>query len=170
MVAQMTDESMRKVVRGPQYLSRGIVHCTLIETEKFDHARHDALKKKRDPDLPKLKVWDFLLQRDDGTCITFHPEYSKTKFKCLYSLPKVDHAITRKFREFKNKQKDDELRFDPAKAWDISTAVAGAASSSGATPPVQQPAVAEAAPAQHTAVTGAASSSGEIERDFSKAD
>jgi len=43
MVAQMDDESMRKVVQGLDNRSRGLTSCRLQETDKYDHVRHHGL-------------------------------------------------------------------------------------------------------------------------------
>ena len=49
MVAQLDDESMRFVVEGldtgdKQNRSRGLVQCSIQETDRYDHQRHNALQ------------------------------------------------------------------------------------------------------------------------------
>ena len=75
MVAQMDDESMLQVVQGPEDRSRGLTSCRLQQSEKYDHKRHHA----QGAGSQMLKVWDFVLTRDDGSCVSLHPNFSSTK-------------------------------------------------------------------------------------------
>ena len=122
MVAQMDDQSMRMVVQGPDNRSRGLTSCRLQQTEKYDHKRHHALG----PDCKMLKVWDFILMRDDGSCVSLHPNFSSTRFAAKFSEPDVDHEIPRAgrgrsegpgtYKYYTNKQVDATLRFDAGKS------------------------------------------------------
>jgi hypothetical protein len=122
MVAQMDDASMRLVVEGPEKRSRGLVSCRLQQTDRYDHKRHYACADKK----VMLKVWDFILIRDDGTQVCVHPNYSDTQFSCKYGVPETDHEVPRTgpggtngpgtYKHFKNKQVDATLRFDARKA------------------------------------------------------
>ena len=69
-------------------------------------------------------VWDFVLQRDDGSCVALHPNYSNAKVSCKAtpipavadtSLPKTWLGGTngpRTFRRFAGKPVDLTLKFD----------------------------------------------------------
>jgi hypothetical protein len=82
MVAQMDDASMRLVVEGPgatqpgvagpQNRSRGLVSCSIQQTDKYDHKRHNAFPGAQQ----MFKVWYFILVRSDGSSVTLHPNYS----------------------------------------------------------------------------------------------
>ena len=80
MVAQMDDASMRVVVEGPdpQNRSRGLVSCRLQKTDRYDHKRHAALGAAAGMGR-MLKQWDFIMDRDDGSCISLHPNYSSAR-------------------------------------------------------------------------------------------
>jgi hypothetical protein len=128
MVAQMDEYSMRLVVEGPEAAadnrSRGLVSCRLQESDRYDHKRHVAGAGADQKVM--LKIWDFILVRDDGTQVCVHPNYSNTKFSCTYGVPETDHELplTGKggsngpgtYKYFKNKRVDVGLRFDAGKA------------------------------------------------------
>ena len=75
-----------------------------------------------------LFVWDFVLDRDDGSSVFLHPNWSSTKIACSWSRPVEDLDIPKTglggtnvpgsgtFKYFKNKQVDEQLRFDPSKS------------------------------------------------------
>ena len=127
MVAQLDDHSMRVVVNGPNNLSRGLVGCSIQQSGSYDHKRHHAKKQLGIPTPAMLFVWDFVLGRDDGTCVALHPNYSNTKLSCKLtprpavadtSLPRTGLGGTsgpRTFRRFAGKQVDVTLRFDASK-------------------------------------------------------
>ena len=60
MVAQMTDDSMQYIVEGPSGRSRGLIGCSIYQSNKFD------IKMQRaNPGLTTMKTaWDFLLWRN----------------------------------------------------------------------------------------------------------
>ena len=80
MVAQLTNESMKKVVEGEDGRSRGLVGWAFaIRENGYDHKRHvAAVAACRDQKTPQLPPWDFVLFRDDGSGLRLHPEWSKT--------------------------------------------------------------------------------------------
>ena len=50
----------------------------------YDHKRHNAAKKNKEPITDrKLSVWDFLIVREDGTAIRLHPQWSTTKIEAF---------------------------------------------------------------------------------------
>ena len=95
--------------------------CRLQKTEMYDHKRHKALGSKG----PMLKVWDFFLDREDGTCLTLHPNWSNTRVECKFRPPVMDHRIPRtgrggsdgpgSYQRYVNRQVDAKLRFDAQK-------------------------------------------------------
>ena len=122
MVAQLTDEAQEKVVLGVDGRSRGLVSCRAERSEKYDHLVHNALGKR-----DKLHTeWNFILERDNGSCVVLHPRWNNTKVDCKWSLPEMDHEVPRAgrgksdgkgtFKKFKDKQWDEKLRFDPRKS------------------------------------------------------
>ena len=76
MVAMLNEDSMKYVV-GPDG-SGGLEACRFeSRPNSYDHARHHAGQGKTDT---KLRVWDFVLIRSDGTGVRLHPEWSKNRF------------------------------------------------------------------------------------------
>ena len=124
MVAQLDEASMRLVVEGEDPVrSRGLVSCKLEKSDRYDHKRAHA-----DPGGQHMyKTWDFILERDDGSKIALHPNYSSTEFECLHVLgPSYsDHEIPRTglggtsgprtFKYFVGKHVKTTLRFDGGK-------------------------------------------------------
>ena len=81
MIAQMTEESRAKVVKGPQGRSCGVVGCSFaVRPNSYDHSRHNMLNDTSTPSSVKLPIWDFVVHRADGTAIRLHPEWSKPRF------------------------------------------------------------------------------------------
>ena len=72
-----------------------------------------------------LKIWDFILARDDGSSASLHPQFSCTKFPCKFSEPEMDHEVPRAgrgrtdgpgtYKLYKTKQMDAKLQFDKKK-------------------------------------------------------
>ena len=113
---------MRFIVEGDaEHRSHGVVRCSLLQTDRYDHKRHHADRGSE----VFYNIWDFLVWRDDGSCIALHPNYTNTKVSCTIGIPFKDHAIPRNgkggsngpntFRGFKAKQCDRILRFDATK-------------------------------------------------------
>jgi hypothetical protein len=93
MVAQLDAESLAQVVEGQSAeligpnRSRGLVSCRLQKTDRNDQI-WDMMKL-----LPiagriahteeKLMVWDFVLERIDGTEVWLHPCHNNPRVNCL---------------------------------------------------------------------------------------
>ena len=79
-VAQLDDESIDFVVKGPDDRSCGLWQCSLsMRPGSYDHKRHHMLiKQGTTSKVDKLKVWDFLLVRSDGSTVRLHPNWSNT--------------------------------------------------------------------------------------------
>ena len=78
MVAQLNADSMAFVVNGDDGRSCGLVSCSFApRPNSYDHKRHNQLrlagKPKKDA---KLRVWDFVLTRADGSAVRLHPQWS----------------------------------------------------------------------------------------------
>ena len=135
MVAQLDEHSLELVVQGLQGLwptldlgaggvvvnrSRGIVSCRLQKTDRYDHKRHHALGQAAVAD--DLKIWDFVLECEDGTLVFLHASYSNTKIECRRGEPERDHELPANgpggsngagtFRSFTQRQVQATLRFD----------------------------------------------------------
>ena len=93
MVAQLTAESIRIAVKGPEGRSRGLVGCTVaFRPGSYDHKRHHALKMKGASSNVKLPVWDFILHRDDSSAIRLHPQWSNTKVETFLAEGHTDEV------------------------------------------------------------------------------
>ena len=134
MVALLDDDSMRIVVEGPTHIpARGLVSCKIEESDIYDHKRHVA-GRTAVADRGLLKVWNFVLERDDGTRVSLHPNWSNTKVQCSYGLTGTDHELPRSgkggtsgpgtYKYFKDKHTHATLRFDATKFRVGTTAVA----------------------------------------------
>ena len=72
-----------------------------------------------------VKIWDFVLHRDDGGIIVMHPNYKNTKIWGRVSMPEMDHEVPRTglggtsgkgtYKRFINKQLEHTLQFDATK-------------------------------------------------------
>ena len=80
MVAQLDNQYIAWVVHGPDNRSRGLKECWLsMRPGSYDHKRHVQLKDAGRPKTnSQLRVWDFLLVRDDGSAVRLHPQWSTT--------------------------------------------------------------------------------------------
>ena len=79
MIAMLDDESMPKVVQGPDNRSRGLVSCRIQKTDQVDHNRYFNLPRgiPRDKQAYEFMVWDFVLTRDDESEVSLHPSFRK---------------------------------------------------------------------------------------------
>jgi hypothetical protein len=118
MVAQMEPDTMQYVVCGPDNRSRGLTGCRLESSGRFDIKMSRAKKKTGQ----KFDVFDFILDREDGTCIALHPSWGKVKLEGIEGHPLPDQEMPRggprgtngpgTFQFFINKQKvARELKF-----------------------------------------------------------
>jgi len=128
MVAQLDADSMRVVVEGSggaANRSRGLTRCMIQQSDVYDHKRHFAAKKRNEQEQRDFKVWNFVLERDDGTMVALHPNFSDTKVSCQFGGWRSDHELPRTgrggtsgrgtYKHFRNKHEDATLRFDAQK-------------------------------------------------------
>ena len=77
----MDSNTRRFVVCGATGRNGGIVGCTVGPCAQYDHKVHYAAKltgtKTKNQQEPQ---WDFVIWREDGTAVRFHPEWSTHKF------------------------------------------------------------------------------------------
>ena len=78
LVAQLDTDSIRIVVQGENRLSCGLVRCYVAPTpHSYDHTRHAKLRSEGRPLVhTRLPVWDFVIERDDGTAVRLEPQPS----------------------------------------------------------------------------------------------
>jgi len=79
LVSQLRDEDIMKVCSTVN----GGAPCTIVSASfasrpgSYDHKRHHAEIKLGCPKTPsQLRVWDFVLERQDGSKIRIHPQWS----------------------------------------------------------------------------------------------
>ena len=128
MVAQLDAESMRVVVEGDAGRSGGLIRCELLPRPgfRYDHKRHHQLKDAgRAERNTQLRVWDFVLTRDDGSGLRLHPQWSSTKVETYAveggeglqvpraGLGESDGPGT--YRRYKEAGNQRSLRFDATK-------------------------------------------------------
>ena len=127
-VAGLDEDSMRFVVEGVfgsggKARSRGLVSCSVVSTgNRYDHKRHC---KSPGDHAPRKNIWDLVFYRDDGSCVTLHPDWKTTKIACTYGMPTADTEVPQSgmggsdgagtFKKYKNKQHHLTLRFDASK-------------------------------------------------------
>ena len=94
LVSQLTDESMAFVVDGPDHRSGGVTGCYFAPRPKsYDHKRHHQLKEAGFPfQDAKLRVWDFVIQRADGSAVRLHPQWSNTTVE-TYAVEGHAHEV-----------------------------------------------------------------------------
>ena len=73
MVALLDDDSMRKVVQGPDYRSRGLISCKFFTLGR--------------------SMGEFVLTRDDGSCVSLRPNHGNKNVKCKYWERETDHEV-----------------------------------------------------------------------------
>ena len=133
MVAQLDLESTRHVVEGPQLVDLNsmtavaetcekpcLIECYLAKTDKYDHKRHAAFGRNR-----IYHIWDFVLERNNGTRIWLHPDYKSTKITSYEGDSPSDHEVPASgkggtsgpgtYKHFKWKHNEKTLRFDPGR-------------------------------------------------------
>jgi hypothetical protein len=123
MVAQLALGDMQRVVCGEDR-SRGLVGCRLAKANQYDHkrshARFETTGEKR-----WSEVWDFVLDRSDGTCVSLHPHFKGTSVSMREGLPEPSHTMPKggpgtsegpgTYKHYKNKHVQATLRFDPSR-------------------------------------------------------
>ena len=95
MIAMLDDESMRKVVQGPDNRSRGLVSCRIQKTDQVDHNRYFNLPRgiPGDEQAYEFMVWDFVLTRDDESEVSLHPSLSENKLDCINGVRGTDREV-----------------------------------------------------------------------------
>ena len=79
MVAQLDDDSLTYVVDGddPNNRSGGLRGCSLsLRGGSYDHKRQVQVHQDE-----KMREWDFLLVRENGSSIRLHPNWNDRKVK-----------------------------------------------------------------------------------------
>ena len=86
MIAQLDVDSMRIVVQGEGGRSGGYLRgCYFApRPNSYDHKRHAKLREEGRPQRDVcLPVWDFVIERGDGTAVRLHPQRSTPKVETL---------------------------------------------------------------------------------------
>ena len=125
MVALLNEDSMKRVVEGPNAaVAEGIkiVGCAIVKTDRHDQKRNYAFKDKS----TVFHIWDFVFFRSDGSQIGCHPNYKSTTFGSYegwierdWELPKGGQGGSSgpgTYKYFKNKGIQYTLRFDASKS------------------------------------------------------
>ena len=85
MVAQMNEESIKYVVEDG-VRGRSLIGCEIRKRDgSYDHSRQVQLPR----DHQQLRDWDFILKRNDGTAVRFHPRWSE-KTISTFALESTD--------------------------------------------------------------------------------
>ena len=74
----MDEKSLDIVVEGRDGRSCGLIGCYFApRPNSYDHKRHRKLKDEGTPLLDvRLPIWDFVIERKDGTAVRLHPQRS----------------------------------------------------------------------------------------------
>ena len=126
VIGQLEDESMEFVVHDGDR-SRGIVRCSLLMYHKGDMKTNRKNRDNLGGEEPETeeKTFDFLIWRSDGTCISLHPDWTKTKLSGTVGMPPPDYerpetgiggtSGEKTLQHFVYKGVDRLLRFDARK-------------------------------------------------------
>ena len=78
LVAQLDSDSIRIVVQGEYRRSCGVIGCYVApRPHSYDHTRHAKLWCQGRPLVHmRLPVWDFVIERNDGTSVRLEPQPS----------------------------------------------------------------------------------------------
>ena len=128
MVAQLAQDSIGVAVLGEGGRSCGLVGCYLApRPNSYDHKRHAKLKGEGRPQRDvRLPVWDFVLERSDGTAVRLHPQRS-TSFVETFEVEGHAEAVEPPpggyggswghgtYKHYKQMNTRAPLRFDPNK-------------------------------------------------------
>ena len=124
MIAQLADESLVTLLQSQDGAnrSRRIVACGIKMMPRYSHQLQCAQGVRGGP---VQQVWDFVLEHEDGSTTSLHPQWSKTKVACIFGESPVDFEVPRSgpggtsgpgtFNQFKNKHIDQWLKFDAQK-------------------------------------------------------
>ena len=83
MVSHLSDESLKYIVDGPEGRGGGIVKCSV-------HPRcgsYDHKTQKHGKHGPQLPVYDFVIWRKDGSCVSMHPSWDEIQILCHEGHP-----------------------------------------------------------------------------------
>ena len=132
MVAQFDHASLQKFCTGlageGEPRSRGIVRCSLKQSEVYDNKRHALLCETPHPPQGKPFVWNFILETDGGTEFVLTPEYGNCYVACTFGDIKVTwRTVYEKLKFWNWPITQKEIVHKPA-------AVAGPSSSTAAGP------------------------------------
>ena len=122
MVAQLDEDSMLEVVGG------GLVRCEFSRRpNSYDHATHFAMNAERNEhEGPQLRIWDFVLWREDGSGIRLHPQWTRPRIATFATESHAEQVqCPRKgpgrsdgegtFKKYKDVATQGTLKFDHAK-------------------------------------------------------
>ena len=83
MVSDLSDESLKYVVDGPEGRGGGIVKCSVDpRCGSYDHKTQKQGKHE-----PWLPVYDFVIWRKDGSCVSMHPSWDEIQILCHEGHP-----------------------------------------------------------------------------------
>ena len=83
MVSHLSDESLKYVVDGPEGRGGGIVKCSVDpRCGSYDHKTQKQGKHE-----PWLPVYDFVIWRKDGSCVSMHPSWDEIQILCHEGHP-----------------------------------------------------------------------------------
>ena len=126
MIAQLDAHSMEIVVHDGDR-SRGITRCSLLGYPSSDMATDRKNRDNMGGRAPAFseKMFDFAIWRSDGSLVTLHPDFTKTKVRLKKGYPKPDNELPdsgiggtsgkKTFQRLLMKGVDRLLKFDAAK-------------------------------------------------------
>ncbi len=128
MVAQLVDADMRKVVVGESNddANRSLIRCMIEKSGVYDHKRHFAARQRNEELDEDKYVWNFVLERDDGSLVSLHPNFKGPNVECQFGGWRGDDGERPgsgkggtsgkgTYRHFATKYTDVTLRFDARK-------------------------------------------------------
>ena len=97
MIAHMTPETRDVVVNGADGSSGGLLRCAVIRCPKsYDHKRCFAAKHGQGHGAARkgehLENYDFVVFRQDGSALRFHPDWNGAKFD-IYRIEPHQHQV-----------------------------------------------------------------------------
>ena len=158
MIAQLNDESIDYVVNGPEGRSGGVWRCDCgAQAHTYDHKTHfQKLKAGTPENEQKLKRWDFVVWRADGTGVRLHPQWGDKKVPSYHVEPPREEVEPPKagkggtwgpgtYKYYKSLGVERVLKFDGTKApskgssRSSGSAAKGSGRSSGSAPEAKRP-------------------------------
>ena len=130
MIAQLDADSMQIVVGG--WAEGGLVGCYFApRPNSYDHKRHSKLRQEGRPQKDvRLPVWDFVVERANGTAVRLHPQRTTTKVETFElegpaeSIPPPAKGYGESmgrgtYKLYKVMNTRAQLRFDANKGWNL---------------------------------------------------